>query len=141
MKLTGERRVRKARIEIIPMIDVMLLLLVFYILSTIAMGHLEGIPVDLPQAATGEAAPTTDITVTISKEGSFFLNTQAIAPDGIKAALDGLAASVPGGMETLHKREVVINADLSVAHRLVVSAMDQLRDAGFTEFSISTDPK
>jgi len=58
----------------------------------------------------------------------------------LAAGLAGLAATVPGGMDTLHKRDVVINADLSVQHRLVVSAMDQLRNAGFSQFSISTEP-
>ncbi len=140
MSLFGERRRRRApKIEIIPMVDVMFLLLVFYILSTIALTTQEGIPVQLPTAASTERNPVEEIVVTIDQEGEFYLNKEKVEPDRLGAALQELAITQPGGMEHLRKGNIVINADMSVKHRQVVQAMDQLRSVGIQNFAIATE--
>lgn len=142
MKLFGERHRRRPRLEILPMIDVMLLLLVYYILSTITLGHEHGIPVKLPEAATGEAAARhLEVMITITKDGEFYLGKDRIRPDEVVTAVKALAERTPGGLEALQQTGVVINADLTVQHRLVVSTMDALRVAGITQFAIATEPE
>ncbi len=135
----GGKVKRKPRIEIIPMVDVMFLLLVFYILSTIAMTTERGIPVSLPNAATGEATRVEETTVSINARGEVYLNRDRIELDDLGEALKAHAEAMPGGLDHLREGYVVLNIDMSVPHRSVVSAMDQLRDLGISNFSIATD--
>lgn len=130
---------RKPRIEIIPMVDVMFLLLVFYILSTIAMTTERGIPVSLPNAASGESTRVEETTVSINARGEVYLNQKRIELAELGSALEALAAEMPGGLPHLREGYVVLNIDMSVPHRSTVSAMDQLRQLGITNFSIATD--
>ncbi len=72
------RSIKKARIEIIPMIDTIFFLLVFFMISTLSMSQFKGMPVNLPKAASGQQAPAESAAITIDKEGRLFLNQQAI---------------------------------------------------------------
>lgn len=139
MKLVKRKKRRTPKIEIIPMVDVMFLLLVFYILSTIALTTQQGIPVALPAAATTELVPTEEIVVTIDKEGKFFLNKDEVEPDNLGRALEVLAADRPHGLEHIREGNIVLNADMSVQHKLVVKAMAELRSIGVTNFAIATE--
>ncbi|MGE0489167.1 MAG: ExbD/TolR family protein [Vulcanimicrobiota bacterium] len=139
-ELFPERRKRLApRIEIIPMVDVMFLLLVFYILSTIALTTQAGIPVQLPEAANTAQNPVEEVVVTIDKEGQFFVNKDKVKPEELAGAVEQLASTREGGLEHLKEGNIVLNADLSVQHRLVIQAMDQLRSLGITNFAIATE--
>ena len=62
-----KRQKRKPKIEIIPMVDVMFLLLVFYILGSIGLTIERGIPVSLPDAISGEASVVEETKITITK--------------------------------------------------------------------------
>ena len=141
MSMFVRRARKKPHIEIIPMIDVMLLLLVFYILSTLAMDQERGIRVQLPQAKTGEkeAQQNKEIVISIDKEGHYFLNKEPVTADGLADAVRALAQTRPGGLADIQANPVVINADMSVPHRLVVHAMDTLRKLDIIRFSIATE--
>lgn len=130
---------RKPRIEIIPMVDVMFLLLVFYILSTLAMTTERGIPVSLPEAASGESTRVEETTVSINSRGEVYLNQDRIELADLRSALEAKATAMPGGLQHLRDGYVVLNIDMDVPHRSVVSAMDQLRELGISNFSIATD--
>lgn len=139
--LFGEtRHARRPRLEIVPMIDVMLLLLVFYILSSVALSRDQAIPVHLPKASTGTADSGPDVTVTITKRGDYYVNKKIVRVQDLAAAVKAVGDRLPGGMKTLEEKGVVINADMSVQHRLVVTAMDTLREINITHFGIATDP-
>lgn len=143
MKLFPERRrQRKLRLEIIPMIDVMFLLLVFYILSTAALVHQQAIPVDLPLASTAEThilGP--EVTVSLTRAGEVFLNQQNVGLEGLAAAVEQLAQTRPGGLHALQEEGVVLNADLQASHGQVVQVMDRLRQLGIARFAVSTADK
>ncbi|MFH0802709.1 MAG: biopolymer transporter ExbD [bacterium] len=140
MKLFGDRHDRRPRLEIVPMIDVMLLLLVFYILSTVALGRQQGIPVNLPRAATGTPnAMNNDVMITITRDGVFYLGKTRIREQDLVSSVQALADRTPGGLKALREAGVVINADMSVQHRLVVTTMDSLRTLDITHFRIATD--
>jgi biopolymer transport protein ExbD len=121
------------------MIDVMLLMLVFYILSTVTLTHQHGIPVDLPRASTGSSAEGSEVTITINKDGEFFVNKDKVRQEDLAATVKALADKTPGGIKALDDKGVVINADLSVQHRLVVYCMDAMRGIDVTHFSVSTE--
>jgi biopolymer transport protein ExbD len=130
---------RKPKIEIIPMVDVMFLLLVFYILGSIGLTVERGIPVSLPEAISSEGAVVEEMKVTITKTGEVFLNHDKVALDELGAALTSQAEKLPGGLKHLQEGYVVLNIDLDVPHRTVVKTMDQLRGIGVSNFSIATE--
>ena len=137
--LFGEvRRAHRPRLEILPMIDVMLLMLVFYILSTTTLTHQHGIPVDLPKAATGSSDTGSEITITIRQDGTFFVNKDRVVEQDLAAAVKALAEREPGGLKAVDEKGVIINADLAVQHRLVVHCMDAMRSIDVTHFSVAT---
>jgi biopolymer transport protein ExbD len=59
------RSMKKARIEIIPMIDTIFFLFVFFMISTLSMSQYKGVPVNLPKAASGRQAPAESAAITI----------------------------------------------------------------------------
>lgn len=129
---------RAPRIEIIPMVDVMFLLLVFYVLSSLALHHHQGIPVNLPGAVSSESnSPGQEIVLTVRPGGEYFLNQKPVQLGDLEAALEAL----PGGLAQVRRTSVVLNADLSAQHRHVVEALDQLRKLGVNDFVIATEAR
>ena len=128
MQLKSRRQLKPARIEIIPMIDTMFFLLVFFMLSSLALTRLNGLPIELPDAKTAPAQDTAPPTLTIDRKGRLFLNR---APLPLAALESVLKKQVRG-------HELLINADARVSHGLVVRCMDAARSAGLTRFSIAT---
>jgi biopolymer transport protein ExbD len=128
------RTVKKARIEIIPMIDTIFFLLIFFMISTLSLSQFKGMPVNLPKAASGQQAPAESAAITMDKEGKLFLNQQAID----KAALgEALRHQLAKNGEML----VVINADDGVQHGQVVEVMDIARGANVAKMAIAVKPK
>jgi len=128
------RNTKKARIEIIPMIDTIFFLLVFFMISTLSMTQFKGMPVNLPKAASGQQAPAESAAVTIDKDGRLFLNQQAIDKTALSEALRRQLAK---NAEML----VVINADDGVQHGQVVEVMDIARGANVAKMAIAVKPK
>ena len=128
------RSLKKARIEIIPMIDTIFFLLVFFMISTLSMTQFKGMPVNLPKAASGQQAPAESMAITIDKDGHLFLNQQVVD----KAALgEALKQQLAQHADML----VVINADDGVAHGQVVEVMDITRAANVAKMAIAVKPK
>ena len=128
------RSVRKARIEIIPMIDTIFFLLVFFMISTLSMTQFKGMAVNLPKAASGQQAPAESAAITIEKDGQLFLNQQRVE----KTALgDALKQQLAKNADML----VVINADDGVAHGRVVEVMDIARAVNVARMAIAVKPK
>ena len=133
----GKRRTPK--VEIIPMVDVMFLLLVFYILSSLALHKQRGIAVDLPYAQSGvAAAEKEEMVLSIKANGDFFLNKDAVTAEALRGALHRWLLTQPGGLESAEKTDIVLNVDAQAQHKHVVRAMDELRKEGLTHFVIST---
>jgi biopolymer transport protein ExbD len=128
------RSIKKARIEIIPMIDTIFFLLVFFMISTLSMSQFKGIPVNLPKAASGQQAPAESTAITITKENQIFVDKQAVDR---KSLGEGLSAQIANNPELL----VVINADDGVEHGHVVEVMDIARKANVAKMAIAVKPK
>lgn len=130
---------KSPRIEIIPMVDVMFLLLVFYVLSSLALTQHKSIDVQLPTAQSGQAtSQPQQIVITINSQGEVYLQQELVAPEEVGARLQNLCQSRPGGLEQVQKEGVVLNADQDSQMRRTVTVMDQLRQLGVYNFSIST---
>ena len=128
------RSTKKARIEIIPMIDTIFFLLVFFMISTLSMTRFKGMPVNLPKAASGQQAPAESAAISITRTAQIFLDKQAVDREALSAALrDKIAKNA----DLL----VVINADDGVEHGRVVEIMDIARGANVLKMAIAVKPK
>jgi biopolymer transport protein ExbD len=128
----GRRKpVEEAEIIVIPMIDVMMFLLFFFMVASLAMVVQTGLPVNLPKAATANTHSSENVTITIMANGRIYLNTMPVTLDTLRPGLQRLHVS-PDNL-------VIINADKNVLHGYVVAAMDEARKAGITRFAIATD--
>jgi biopolymer transport protein ExbD len=128
------RSIKKARIEIIPMIDTIFFLLVFFMISTLSMTQFKGMPVNLPKAASGQQAPAESAAITIDRQARVFLDKQPVDKASLADLLQRQIASNP---ELL----VVINADDGVEHGHVVEVMDIARSANVAKMAIAVKPK
>jgi len=119
------------------MIDTIFFLLVFFMLSSLALTKLNGLPVDLPKAATATRQQPNDLTITIDKTRQIYVNKQPVSLADLGATL----IAKTGTGEDLSDTSVVLNADFSVPHGLVVNCMDESRKVGISKFSIATAPE
>jgi biopolymer transport protein ExbD len=122
----------KARIELIPMIDVMMFLLVFFVLISLNVIPGFGLGVNLPSAShsTVQQAKKT-IVLSIQKDGQIFLGDQPIQ-------IDDLHSSIQQQLKADEKPVLIINGDSSVEYRYFVQTLDALKGAGYTAISIAT---
>ena len=127
------RAVEKARIELIPMIDTMAFLLVFFMIASLAMSQQQGMPVNLPRAEAAAAQTWGDraLVVTVKRDGSLYLNKTPVE-------LHRLRESVRARLEKKPELVVVINADEGLRHGVVIRVMDLLKQAGARQMAIAT---
>ncbi|MPZ77437.1 MAG: biopolymer transporter ExbD [Deltaproteobacteria bacterium] len=128
------RSSKKARIEIIPMIDTIFFLLVFFMISTLSMAQYRGMPVNLPKAASGRQAPAESAAITIDQQAQIFLDKQPVEKSMLG---DLLREKLAQNADLL----VVINADDGVEHGRVVEVMDIARSANVAKMAIAVKPK
>ena len=132
-----QRRARKrTKIEIIPMIDTIFFLLVFFMLSSLALTKLNGLPVNLPKANTAPKQPPAELTITLDKNQNVFVNKQPVTFADLEVVLVQKAGGASANLDAV---SLIINADGSVPHRLVVRCIDDAREVGITHFAIATD--
>ncbi|MGH8116915.1 MAG: ExbD/TolR family protein [Rhodanobacteraceae bacterium] len=123
-------------INVIPLIDVLLTLLMFFVLATtfVQQGRLK---VALPQASDKPAAPAADtLVIVVDRQGHFFIGNNRVLGDDeatLKRAIEAAAGSN-------RERPVLLRADGMTPHQAVVTAMDALGQLGFTRLSIATAP-
>ena len=137
MEFKRRRELKRTKIEIIPMIDTMFFLLVFFMLSSLALTKLNGLPVNLPHASTAPKQNPTDLTITIDKDQQVFVNKVRVVLDNFGSKLLEKAG---GPNADLDQASVIINADLTVPHGIVVRCIDESRAVGITHFAIATAP-
>jgi biopolymer transport protein ExbD len=109
------------------LIDVMLFLLVFFMLSSLSLTRLQGLPVQLPRAQTAPAQNADVPTLTVRRDGALFLGREAVARRDLPAKLKPFA-----------NQSLLINADARVSHGVVAACMDAANAAGIERFSIAT---
>jgi biopolymer transport protein ExbD len=121
----------KARIEIIPMIDIMMFLLVFFMLVTLKMIENNGVKIELPQSVTAAPIEATKVTLGVTREGKLYLNKDLISEDDLISRLKGL--------QTTQKIDVVIAGDKDVDYQSIVRTMDVVRLAGISSVAFATN--
>ena len=128
------RRGEEPELNLISLVDVVLLLVIFFMLSTTFVQEAR-LRVDLPEAAaTARDAAGKAIVVTITAQGSYRVNERALVnnrPETLHAALRLVS-------EEQISRPVTIRADARATHQSVVTAMDIAARIGFTQVNIAT---
>lgn len=117
-------------INIVPMIDVIFAILVFFIVSSLYLTRSEGLPVNLPQAETVEVQEKQQITVTLDSDGQLSIDSEATEITNLKTDIEKL-------ITTESTITVVVNADKDVAHGDVVEVIDQLRQIPQVQLAIA----
>lgn len=124
----------KARIEIIPMIDIIFFLLVFFMLSTLSMTINRGLPVHLPRAASSQGDLRESVNITVTREGDIFLNKEPVT-------LQDIGQRMQAGLQQDPELLAVIQADDHAMHGAIVEVMDQVRLAGISRLAIAVKPE
>lgn len=130
MKVNLEAQ-RRARIEILPLIDIVFLLLVFFIYAMLSMAVHRGVPVNLPTSSSAEIEKKLTLSVTIKDSGDIVLDTDQVPLKDL-ALLLRTKARVSEGLG------VLLFADRKVSCQLLVKVLDQIRIAGVTRVSLQT---
>ena len=134
MHIPSPRSSRKARIEIIPLIDIIFFLLATFVMVSLSMVKNHAIPVNLPSAATGAAQDRTEFTsISISAEGDVFFNKQRVSSEELAASLKSVIAADPDP-------KVFISGDARAEYGKAIAVLDQVRKLGITRIAIETVP-
>ena len=136
---SGGRGQKRARIEIIPLIDIIFFLLATFIMVSLSMTKNEGVQVALPTA--GSSTPLEDksevekaVTLSVTDKGDVFFNKEKIT-----------MAQLPLKLQTFKSASkdpnVIINGDASADFKNVVAVLDEVRKIGIAKVGINTDKK
>ena len=112
--------------------DIVLLLLVFFLLSSTFIIQ-PGIKVSLPEAETSDEVLDKSITVTIAKEGLYYLNDKQVS-------LNELGANLNSMFKTNSDEVIVLKADKDVTVNQLVEVWDICKKVGFSVFNLATEP-
>lgn len=123
---------RRGRVEIIPMIDVMLFLLVFFIIVTLQMIPDAGQTLQLPTSSEADHLPRPEFTVNVQQDGSVAVKGQAMSLDQLTDMIKN-----DGNPE---KTVITIASDKAAPFEAFVHVMDAVRKAGVTSLGVATQP-
>lgn len=124
---------KKARIEIIPLIDVIFFLLATFVLFTLSLNKIQSLPVNLPVASnTPSSKPDEDtVTLQVSDQGTCYWNKELINLSEIAPRLQQYKTQVPNP-------RVLIAGDDKAKFGVTVMALDEVRKAGIQQVSVET---
>lgn len=134
MKLRSLRIENQPELMIIPMIDIIFFLLVFFMLSTLSMVEQHTIPINLPQAATGQQDLPRSINITVMQDGSIMVDKETIP-------LSLLGKRISIELTKQPENVFILRADKQVEYEKVVTVLDQLKLAGARKVSVATEQK
>jgi biopolymer transport protein TolR len=143
LKMRRQRRSKRAlaEINIVPYIDVMLVLLVIFMITTPLLT--QGVKVNLPsaKAETLAAKPQPPIIVTVDAKGLYYINTnsnpeQVLSPQALSIRI---AAELQFAQRQGQERQVLVKGDRDVAYGRVVQAMVLLQNAGVPQVGLMTE--
>lgn len=129
LKQGGVRR--SLALDLTPMVDVVFLLIIFFMVTTTFISAETSLPVDLPSAQTGAASPADVPTVTVTRDQRIYLGDTEVTESELHSLLSARLAATPSGV-------VIMRADQTVPHGTAVRVMDLLKAAGARQIAIAT---
>ncbi len=135
MKFRGQRSDDDVEINLISLIDVLLFLVIFFMVSTTFVEKTE-LAITLPQASTAEPSTETDkIEIGIDASGRCYVNGQAL----INTQLETILTALEQAAQALHEPILVINADAAATHQSVVTILDAARRLGLVRITFAAE--
>jgi len=120
---------KKARIEIIPLIDIMFFLLASFMMVSLSQVHMKGIKVNLPSGVSGQTQTKREyISVSVDKDGHYFFDKDEVKDEELLNRLRQVHQSAP-------EAKVFVRGDRDSVHLNVTHALDLIRAAGFYKIS------
>ena len=127
----GGRRGAIVGINVTPMVDVVLVLLVIMMVSAVYIVS-QSLKVELPKTATSDAPANTPLAVTITNEGKYLFNQKPIEESALRSEFKKAKAQSP-------ETSLVLTADRTAYHGDVVHVIDLAKVEGITKFAITVD--
>ena len=125
---------RKARIEMLPLIDIVFLLLVFFIYAMLSMAVHRGLPVELPLSTTAEIDKKLLLSITVKADEAIYVDKELVALENLTQVLQSKAVDTrePG---------VLVFADRALPYQMIYTVLDKIRQAGLSRISLQADFK
>ncbi len=120
----------RPRLEIVPMIDIMMFLLVFFVMIVLRMIPDSGVTLSLPGASTAQQLPHTQVVIIIDQQGNLHVKDQVMTPDALETYLQGVKAT--------NDTDVIVAGDKGTKLQQLMDVMDLTRKAGITNIGIAT---
>lgn len=126
--MTIRRRKKRARVDLAPLIDVVFLLLIFFMLTFAVQG--QGLDMLLPKESQAAVEnPEKPVTIAIKQDGSITLNGEPLSSDALLGKLTQT-------LQTRRDKQVVIESNEDARYEVFVNVLDITRQAGVTDYSI-----
>ena len=129
---SSRRRGIVAEINVTPLVDIMLVLLIIFMLTAHLIAK-QAIEVELPRASQSSTLPATTLTVTLTRDGTLYLNGVQVTPDALRLQAKAAVTKDP-------KTQAIIVGDKDVSHGRVVWVLDTIKAVGISSFAIQIDP-
>jgi len=132
VNIPSPRPMRRARIEIVPLIDIIFFLLATFVMVSLSMVKNQGIGVNLPTAATSAPQERGEYTaITVTEAGDFYFNKESVTLEELVARLKTLKANEADP-------KVFINGDQKAEFGKAIAVLDEVRKLGIAKVSIET---
>ena len=129
MQVTSPIPKHHARIEIIPLIDIMFFLLASFMMVSLSQVTLKGFKVNLPTGSSGEVQNKKDyVSLSVDKDGLYYFDKQQIKLEDILPRLQQVYKTNP-------EAKIFIRGDVEAVHGNVTRMLDQIRSSGFSKLS------
>jgi len=124
----------KVRIEMLPLIDVVFLLLVVFIYTMLSMAVHNGLPVSLPQSSTAQPEKELTLAITIKENHEVFIDKTLVQLENLT---DILTAKAEQGRDN----GVLVFADNTVSYQTLFAVLDKIKEAGLSEISLQAEAR
>ena len=126
--------IKPPRVEMLPLIDIVFLLLVVFIYTMLSMAVHKGMAVQLPTGEQIQVEKEAPLSISISAEGEVFVNKTLVALDHLTARLESYAS-------VDKEKGVLLFADQQVSYQRVFEVLDRIRQAGLHRISLQAEAK
>ncbi|TMQ04130.1 MAG: biopolymer transporter ExbD [Deltaproteobacteria bacterium] len=132
MAARAGRRGIIAEINVTPLVDIMLVLLIIFMLTAHLIAR-QAIEIELPRASQSTTLPPLTLTISLKSDGALYLNDQPVTAGALREAIKASVTRDP-------KTQAIIAGDKRVSHGRVVWVLDTVKSLGVTQFAIQIDP-
>jgi biopolymer transport protein ExbD len=132
---SGHLGIKKPRIEMLPLIDIVFLLLVFFIYAMLSMAVHRSLPVSLPGSSVAEIHTELNLTITVKADGEIFLDKTNVSLDELQAVLQEKTQQA----EDVKSVQVDLFADKALSYQELYRVLDIIRTAGISNVSLQAD--